>query len=76
MKKILLYLIDIYQKMPFTSHRSCKFVPTCSQYAKDSINIHGSLKGSYYSIIRIIKCSPLTKGGFDPVKGDDKIEKD
>ena len=45
----------------------CRFHPTCSHYAIESIETHGSLKGAWLSIKRILKCHPLSKGGFDPV---------
>jgi len=46
---------------------ACKFYPTCSAYAVEAIKRHGVIKGLYLSMVRIIKCSPLTHGGFDPV---------
>lgn len=68
MKNILLKLINFYQSVPFTSHGKCKYYPTCSQYAKEAINEYGALKGTILSIKRIIRCNPLSKGGYDPVK--------
>lgn len=46
----------------------CKYVPTCSQYALEAIEKYGVVKGSIMSIWRILRCNPLSKGGFDPVK--------
>jgi len=46
---------------------ACKFYPTCSVYAMEAIKRYGIIKGLYLSIVRIIKCSPLSHGGFDPV---------
>jgi hypothetical protein len=46
---------------------ACKFYPTCSVYAIEALKKYGVIKGSYLSIIRIIRCSPLSYGGFDPV---------
>jgi putative membrane protein insertion efficiency factor len=73
MKKILLKLIDIYQKTPLSSHSKCKYYPTCSEYAKEAITIYGSLKGTFMTIKRILKCNPFSKGGIDlvPKKGGD-----
>jgi len=45
----------------------CRFHPSCSHYAIEAIETHGSVKGSWLSIKRILKCQPLSKGGFDPV---------
>ena len=67
MKKLLLKLIDIYQKLPLSSHSKCKYYPTCSNYAKEAITKYGSIKGLYLSIKRIIKCNPFSKGGIDLV---------
>lgn len=46
---------------------SCRFNPTCSHYAIQAINKHGSLKGSYLALKRISKCHPWGKSGNDPV---------
>ncbi len=67
MKKLLLKLIDIYQSMPISSHSNCKYYPTCSNYAKEAITKYGSIKGSYLTIKRILKCNPFSKGGIDLV---------
>ncbi len=47
---------------------SCRFYPTCSQYALDAIEKYGALKGSFMAIKRILRCHPYNKGGYDPVK--------
>ena len=67
MKKILLKLIDIYQKMPLHSHSKCKYYPTCSNYTKEAIIKYGSFKGTKLGIKRILKCNPFSKGGIDLV---------
>ena len=67
MKKVFIYLIRGYQKMPFHSHKLCRFVPTCSEYAIESIEVHGVVKGSLLAIKRILRCHPFGKYGFDPV---------
>ena len=67
MKYILIGLIRVYQLLPFSSHNKCKFIPTCSNYGIEAINKYGSIKGSYITIKRIIRCNPLSKGGFDPL---------
>jgi putative membrane protein insertion efficiency factor len=46
---------------------SCKHHPTCSDYAVEAIEKYGIFKGSYLSILRILKCNPFFKGGYDPV---------
>lgn len=47
---------------------TCRFYPTCSQYAIEAIMKYGCIKGSYMAIKRILKCHPFHPGGFDPVK--------
>ncbi len=68
MKTIFLALIRFYRKFisPMFGRR-CRFLPTCSDYAYQSISKHGALKGLYLSIRRILKCHPFHEGGYDPV---------
>ena len=68
MKYLLIGMIRVYQMIPFTSHNSCKFIPTCSNYGIEAINRYGSIKGSILTIKRIIRCNPFCKGGYDPVE--------
>jgi putative membrane protein insertion efficiency factor len=69
-KKILLWLIDVYQRIlsPLKGRATCRFYPTCSAYAHEAIEIYGPLKGIYLAIRRILKCNPFHNGGYDPVK--------
>ena len=67
MKKVLISLINLYQKMPLASHNSCRFTPTCSNYAKESIERYGAFRGSIMAIKRILKCNPFGPSGYDPV---------
>ncbi|WP_432821871.1 membrane protein insertion efficiency factor YidD [Trichloromonas sp.] len=46
---------------------SCRFYPSCSTYAYQAIQKHGTLKGLYLSLLRICRCHPFHPGGFDPV---------
>jgi uncharacterized protein len=45
----------------------CRFHPTCSHYAADALRIHGAGYGTWLALKRLIKCTPLHPGGFDPV---------
>ena len=45
----------------------CRFAPTCSHYAADAIRAHGALAGTGLAFVRLVKCTPLHPGGFDPV---------
>lgn len=69
MRKIFIFLIKFYQKAisPFLGRR-CRFYPTCSEYTKQAIEKYGALKGLYLGLIRILKCHPFHKGGYDPLK--------
>ena len=68
MKKLILKMIRFYQKyISPMSPPTCRFYPTCSQYAIEAVEEHGAIKGSYLATRRILKCHPLHKGGFDPV---------
>ncbi len=72
MKKLLIFLIHFYQKNISSwleqKNIRCKYYPTCSEYAKQAIEKYGALKGSALAIKRILKCNPLSKGGYDPLK--------
>lgn len=73
MKKVLISIINLYQKMPLSSHGLCRFQPTCSEYAKESINTYGSIKGSFMAIKRILRCNPFGSYGCDPVPLKEEI---
>ncbi len=72
MKKILIKLIEIYQKNISkwlkSKNINCKFYPTCSEYTKQAIEKYGAGKGTFLGIKRILKCNPFSKGGYDPLK--------
>jgi putative membrane protein insertion efficiency factor len=46
---------------------SCRYYPSCSQYALEALERHGAWKGGWLAITRIGRCHPLRPGGFDPV---------
>ncbi|HLU50201.1 MAG TPA: membrane protein insertion efficiency factor YidD [Planctomycetota bacterium] len=46
---------------------SCRFVPTCSEYAAEAYRIHGFFRGTWLTLRRLLRCQPLCRGGFDPV---------
>jgi putative membrane protein insertion efficiency factor len=47
---------------------SCRYVPTCSEYAMESIERYGALRGSVMAGWRVLRCHPFTRGGYDPVR--------
>ena len=69
MRIFCIYIIEKYQKhiSPFLG-KNCKYYPTCSEYAKQAVMKYGVIKGCLYSIKRIIRCNPFSKGGYDPLK--------
>ena len=73
MKKLSLFLIKLYQKIPGSWHNNCRFYPTCSNYAYEAILEYGFVKGWYLSIRRILRCNPFNKSDYyDPVPKKDK----
>ncbi|NLE04690.1 MAG: membrane protein insertion efficiency factor YidD [Crenarchaeota archaeon] len=69
-RKLVIYIIKIYQKWisPLKIVPSCRFYPTCSQYAVDAVSKYGVLKGGFMALRRLLKCNPFHPGGYDPVK--------
>lgn len=65
MKKIAIFLIELYQITPLHCHNYCRFIPTCSEYMKIKIKELGFIKGTYLGIKRILKCHPFGKSGYD-----------
>ncbi|MEQ1772854.1 MAG: membrane protein insertion efficiency factor YidD [Burkholderiales bacterium] len=68
MKTVLIKLIGLYQLLlsPFFGQQ-CRFYPTCSSYTKEAIEVHGSLRGGWLGVKRILRCNPWCKGGVDEV---------
>ena len=69
MKRMLLALIRFYQKYisPMKRGGTCKYIPTCSEYARQAIEKHGALKGTVLAVWRLLRCNPFSEGGIDPV---------
>lgn len=67
MKKLLIGLIRIYRKYisGLKRYPTCRFYPTCSEYAIEAIEKYGVLKGGLKAVWRILRCNPFSKGGID-----------
>jgi len=72
-KTLLILLVRGYQIVlsPWIG-QSCRFTPTCSNYAIDALKEHGALRGSWMAIRRIGRCHPWHEGGHDPVPPKDR----
>ena len=72
MKKLGILLISFYKKYISPIFHffgiECKYYPTCSEYTKHAIEKYGFFKGIFLGFIRILKCNPFSKGGYDPLK--------
>ncbi len=66
--RILIFCIELYRtyvsplRLP-----TCRFSPTCSEYAVEALKTHGAIKGTLLAIARLLKCAPWHSGGWDPV---------
>ncbi len=67
-QRLLLALIRFYRGAisPYLP-RSCRYTPTCSQYALEAVQKYGALKGGWLALRRILRCHPFHPGGYDPV---------
>ncbi len=68
MKYLALVLIGFYQRiLSPVLPSSCRYQPTCSQYAVEAIERFGAVRGGWMAVKRIARCQPFHAGGFDPV---------
>ena len=66
--KLLIGMINIYQRFfSILLGSNCRFYPSCSQYLKEAIRLHGPIEGFLIGITRLSKCHPWHQGGLDPV---------
>jgi len=65
----LVRIVRAYQRhlSPRKPAPTCRFSPTCSQYAVEAVERHGALRGGWLAAWRVLRCNPLVPGGFDPV---------
>lgn len=71
MKGFLLWAIGLYRRYVSPARTPCcRFIPTCSAYAMEAIQVHGALRGGYLALRRLLKCHPFHKQNsiqYDPV---------
>ncbi|MDY6996112.1 MAG: membrane protein insertion efficiency factor YidD [Actinomycetota bacterium] len=72
---MLVYVIELYRhtisplRLP-----TCRFTPTCSQYAVDALTEYGVIRGGWLAVVRLLKCGPWHDGGWDPIP--DRADRD
>jgi len=65
---VLIVCIYIYRAAaPSFIRNSCRFMPTCSHYAEEALRTHGFWKGTLLTCLRLLRCQPFCRGGWDPV---------
>jgi putative membrane protein insertion efficiency factor len=67
--KVLMLFISVYQRVRVGRPSPCHFVPSCSSYALEAIELHGAGRGAWLAFKRIMRCRPFGSRGFDPVPG-------
>ena len=75
LRRFVIGLINIYRFAisPLIGPR-CRFMPTCSEFTHDAIQVHGTCKGIFLGVKRLLKCHPWHSGGYDPVPQLKKID--
>jgi putative membrane protein insertion efficiency factor len=68
MKQVVQFALRCYKRLisPMLP-RACRFVPTCSEYAMEAVEVHGVWRGGLLAAGRLLRCHPFAKAGFDPV---------
>lgn len=67
-RRMIVSALSAYKKYisPYLS-RSCRYCPSCSEYASEAVSKYGVLKGGSKTIWRVLRCNPFSRGGYDPV---------
>ena len=68
-KKAVIKTIDFYRNhLSLLKLPSCRYYPTCSQYTREAVIKYGPLRGLLKGALRILRCNPFSRSGYDPVK--------
>ena len=72
----VVFLIELYRHLISPMRLpTCRFTPTCSQYAVDALSEYGLMRGGWLAMVRLLKCGPWHRGGWDPIperRGDSR----
>ena len=64
----VIFLIEVYRHMISPMRLpTCRFSPTCSEYAVEALSEYGLLRGGWLTVVRLLKCGPWHRGGWDPI---------
>jgi len=75
LNRLMIKFIDMYKLRTQNTNPTCRYHPTCSTYSREAFLKHNFFYASLLSIWRILRCNPLSKGGFDPVPKTRKEKK-
>ncbi len=68
MRQAAIWILRLYKRWISPAlPPSCRYVPTCSEYAMEAVERYGVLRGGLMSAWRLLRCHPFVKGGYDPV---------
>jgi len=77
MNSLALQLLQLYKRWISPAFPpSCRYVPTCSEYAMEAVERYGALRGAMMAAWRLLRCHPLAKGGYDPAVKDPVKDRD
>ena len=65
--RVLLRTVNLYQRLSAYRPSPCRYIPACSEYAREALETHGAARGSWLSARRLSRCHPFGGFGFDPV---------